>query len=348
MLVDRAKIHVVAGRGGGGSISFRREKYVPKGGPDGGDGGRGGDVVLEVIAEVRTLLDFRERPRYDAGKGGAGSGNNRSGKDGEDLVLRIPPGTVVKDAGTGEVLRDLTQAGERWVAARGGRGGRGNARFATATHQAPRRADPGEPGEELHLELELKLIADVGLVGPPNVGKSTLLSRISRARPRIGDYPFTTLEPNLGIVDLDLERRFIVADLPGLIEGAHAGKGLGLEFLRHIERTRVLVLLVEATSPDPQRDLETIEHELARYSAPLLEKRKLVVLTKLDLIPPEEHAGLAERLGIPGSHAISSHTGAGVPALIEELWSLIVRAPALGAATSADVGGVRRSEKPRA
>ncbi|MCE9627897.1 MAG: GTPase ObgE, partial [Candidatus Eisenbacteria bacterium] len=237
MLIDIAKIHCQAGRGGGGCVSFRREKYVPKGGPDGGDGGKGGDIWLEVDPHVRTLLDCRERPHYKAVPGRPGSGNNSTGRNGDDLVIHVPAGTVVKDAETGEIVADLVRAGDRFCAAKGGRGGRGNARFASPTHQAPRRADPGEEGTERTVELELKLIADVGLVGLPNAGKSTLLSRISRARPKIADYPFTTLEPNLGIVALEDHRTFVVADLPGLIEGAHQGKGLGLQFLRHVERT---------------------------------------------------------------------------------------------------------------
>jgi GTP-binding protein len=323
MLVDLARIHVLAGRGGNGCVSFRREKYVPKGGPDGGDGGHGGSVVLQVDPHVRTLLDCREQPRYRAESGRAGSGNNRTGKDGEDLVILVPPGTVAKEMEGGTVVADLVQSGERWVAARGGRGGRGNARFATPTHQAPRRADPGEPGEERRLELELKLIADAGLVGLPNAGKSTLLSRISRARPRIADYPFTTLEPNLGIVVRDAERQFVVADLPGLIEGAHQGKGLGLEFLRHVERTRVLVFLLDASRPSPAEDLALLEGELSRYSAALMEKPRLVTLTKADLIAPEERASLPARVGLPDASFISAPSGEGLDAWLERLWRVL-------------------------
>mgnify|MGYP001566341322 CR=1 FL=1 len=323
MLIDLARIHVIAGSGGDGCVSFRREKYVPKGGPDGGDGGHGGSVTLAVDVHVRTLLDCREAPRYRADSGGAGSGNNRTGKDGEDVVIKVPPGTVVKDAESGTVLVDLLEPGVTWPAASGGRGGRGNARFATATHQAPRRADPGVPGEERWLELELKLIADVGLVGLPNAGKSTLLSRISRARPRIADYPFTTLEPNLGIVVRDPERQFVVADLPGLIEGAHAGKGLGLEFLRHVERTRVLVFLLDVTRPDPAEDLRMLENELARYSGALADKPRLVTLTKADVLPADEQAGASARAGLPGALLISAHSGAGMDAWLEATWRLI-------------------------
>ena len=323
MLIDLARIRVIAGKGGDGCVSFRREKYVPKGGPDGGDGGHGGSVTLEVDPHVRTLLDCREAPRYRADPGRAGSGNNRTGKDGEDVVIKVPPGTVVKDAESGVALADLLEPGATWVAARGGRGGRGNARFATSTHQAPRRADPGEPGEERSLELELKLIADVGLVGLPNAGKSTLLSRITRARPRIADYPFTTLEPNLGLVVRDPERQFIVADLPGLIEGAHAGKGLGLEFLRHVERTRVLVFLLDVSRPAPAEDLRMLENELARHSGALAKKPRLVTLTKADLLPAEEHAGAPARAGLPGALLVSAHSGAGMDAWLEATWRLL-------------------------
>ena len=328
MLIDLARIHVIAGKGGDGCVSFRREKYVPKGGPDGGDGGHGGSVLLRVDPHVRTLLDCREAPRYRAESGRPGSGNSRTGKDGEDVVIKIPPGTVVKDAESGTILADLLAPDAAWTAARGGRGGRGNARFATPSHQAPRRADPGEPGEERWLELELKLIADVGLVGLPNAGKSTLLSRITRARPRIADYPFTTLEPNLGIVARDAERQFVVADLPGLIEGAHAGKGLGLEFLRHVERTRVLVFLLDVTRPSPADDLRLLERELTSHRIELADKPRLVTLTKADLLPAEAHAGAAARVGLPQALLISAHSGLGMDRWLEETWRLLEHARA--------------------
>jgi GTP-binding protein len=258
-----------------------------------------------------------------APNGGAGSGNNRTGKDGADVVIEVPPGTVVKDAASGDVVADLVEPGARWEAARGGRGGRGNARFATATHQAPRRADPGEPGIARILELELKLIADVGLVGPPNAGKSTLLSRISRARPRIAPYAFTTLEPNLGIVDLDGERRFVVADLPGLIEGAHHGKGLGLEFLRHVERTRALAFLVESVAENPAAELAMVERELGEYSSALLTKPRVVVLTKADLLSPEQRDRGAAGLGMPDARLVSAPSGLGIGSLLESLWQMV-------------------------
>jgi GTP-binding protein len=333
MLIDQARIHVIAGGGGGGSVSFRREKYVPKGGPDGGDGGRGGSVVLEVDVHVRTLLDCREQPRYRAYRGRPGSGNRRSGKDGRDLVVRVPAGTVVRDPASGEMVADLIRAGDRFPAAQGGRGGRGNAHFATPTHQAPRYAEPGEPGEERWLELELKLIADVGFVGLPNAGKSTLLSRVSRARPRIAPYPFTTLEPHLGIVALDEERQFVAADLPGLIAGAHEGRGLGHQFLRHIERTRVLLFMVEVGAEEPARDLEVLEREVSLHSPALLEKPRRVILTKADLLPPEGRAAAPVRLGLPDARLISAQTGEGLAPLLEELWGLI--APALAAESDA-------------
>ena len=336
MLVDQAGIHVIAGAGGAGCVSFRREKYVPKGGPDGGDGGRGGSVILRVDPHVRTLLDCREQPRYRADAGRPGSGNQRSGKDGRDLVISLPSGTVVKDAASGVVLADLVRPGQEFVAARGGRGGRGNAHFATATHQAPRRAETGGPGEERRLDLELKLIADVGLVGLPNAGKSTLLSRISRARPRIAPYPFTTLEPNLGLVVLDPERQFVVADVPGLIEGAHEGRGLGIQFLRHLERTRAIVRLVDVTSERPAEDLRLVEREMAMHSADLARRPGLVALTKADLIPAEQHADAAARAGLPDARVISAHSGAGVRELLEDLWTLI--APARAAAEAAEGG----------
>ena len=269
MFVDEAIIKVKAGDGGNGCVAFRREKFVPRGGPSGGDGGRGGHVILRASKQHNTLIRFRYRREHKAQRGRHGEGSDRTGHGGDDLVLDVPVGTEVRDAGTGEKLFDLVDDGEAWTAACGGRGGRGNARFATSTNQAPRRADPGTPGEERHLKLELKLLADVGLVGLPNAGKSTLISRISAAHPKVADYPFTTLEPHLGVATVDAFESFVVADIPGIIEGAHQGQGLGLTFLRHIERTRLLVHLIDisgVSERDPVGDYEVIVGELGSYS----------------------------------------------------------------------------------
>ncbi|MDP6775826.1 MAG: GTPase ObgE [Candidatus Latescibacteria bacterium] len=314
MFVDQVKIFVRSGKGGNGCSSFRREKYVPHGGPDGGDGGDGGDVVVAPNAQLSTLLDYRYRQHIAADRGGHGKGKKWKGKRGEDAVIQAPPGTVVRDADTGEVLLDLADADGPVILLRGGRGGRGNTHFATPTHQAPERADPGQEGQERHLELELKLIADVGLVGHPNAGKSTLLSRVSAAHPKIADYPFTTLQPNLGIVSLDDFSSFVVADIPGLIEGAHEGRGLGFQFLRHIERTRVLLFLIDASQPAPVEDLEVLREELRHFSPRLLLKPSLVVTSKIDLLPPDERE--ASRLGGAADLAISAVTGEGIQNLI--------------------------------
>ena len=288
MFIDYVKIHVIAGHGGSGCMSFHREKFVPKGGPDGGDGGHGGSIILEGNQNLRTLQDYSYHKLYKAKRGQHGMGDNKHGKKGESIVLQVPLGTIVKDAETGEILGDIVQNGQRLVVARGGRGGRGNARFATPTHRSPREWEPGQPGEERWIELELKLIADIGLVGLPNAGKSTLLSRISHARPKIADYPFTTLEPNLGIVSYRNFRNFVVADIPGLIEGAHTGKGLGHQFLKHIERTRALAYLIDVTDPDPEKTFKTLYHELKAYSQQLVQKPFMVVLTKVDLLTDED------------------------------------------------------------
>ena len=286
MFVDEVEIQVKAGDGGSGCVSFRREKFVPRGGPNGGDGGRGGSVIIEADENLGTLLDFRYRRHYTASRGGHGEGSDRHGASGEDRVLRVPVGTTVRDRETGLVLGDLTHHGQRLDIARGGRGGRGNARFATSTHQAPRRADPGEAGEARALRLELRLLADVGVVGFPNAGKSTLVSRLSAARPKIADYPFTTLVPALGLVRLDEERSFVIADVPGLIPGAAEGKGLGLRFLRHLERTRFLVHLLDldpTTGRDPVDDWRTIQAELETYSPELAARPQLIAANKTDL-----------------------------------------------------------------
>lgn len=324
MFLDHAVISIRAGRGGAGSVSFHRGSYAPLGGPDGGDGGKGGDVVIEVDPNLATLLDFRYRREYHAVDGNKGSGSNKTGRSGEDLVLHVPPGTVLRDAESGEPLGDLLNAGDRLIAARGGRGGRGNAHFATPTNQAPRHAQPGEEGEERSLALELKLIADVGLVGEPNAGKSTFLSSVSKATPKVADYPFTTLTPNLGVAQLTGDRTFVVADIPGIIEGAHEGKGLGLQFLRHIERTRTLALLIPCDSLEPQSVYEQLRSELVNYSAELAEKPFCVIFTKADLLPPEWPAPAVEAPEAWGQFVISAVSHAGLDPLLEALWAQAV------------------------
>ncbi len=320
--IDYAIIHVKAGAGGRGCVSFRREKYVPRGGPDGGDGGRGGDVIFEAENELNTLLDFRYKKGYNAEAGRHGMGKKMHGRDGGDLVVPVPPGTLIKDADTGEVIADLDCAGSEVVIARGGRGGLGNWHFRTATRQVPRFAQPGEEGEEKSLILELKLLADVGLIGLPNAGKSTLISVISSASPKIADYPFTTLVPNLGVVKLQNYRSFVVADIPGLIEGAHKGTGLGFQFLRHVERTSMLLHLVdisEGCETDPVEDLRKINRELELYSDLLSGKQQAVVGTKLD------SAGDKSRLNALSGHCrkedidffpVSAVTGRGIRKLV--------------------------------
>ncbi len=333
--VDQATIYVKAGDGGAGCVSFRREKFVPKGGPDGGDGGRGGNVVLRADEGLSTLLDFRYRRVFRARRGGHGQGSNRTGRSAPDLVIPVPVGTVVKDAATGEVLADLTQHGQEAVVARGGRGGRGNAHFATPTRRAPRYAEPGEKGEERTLILELRLMADAGLVGKPNAGKSTLLARMSAARPKIADYPFTTLHPNLGVVSLGLGQSFVLADLPGLVEGAHRGVGLGDRFLRHASRTRVLAYVLDAAlAEDPLQDLEVLRTELAAYDPALAERAQVVALNKVDLPDGRRRAeALQPVLARQGYHVFltSGVTGEGVAALARKLWEL-VQASRAGAA----------------
>ena len=318
--IDEAVIDIEAGRGGSGVVSFRREKYVPKGGPDGGDGGKGGDVVIEVDPNLSTLQDFRYRTRYRAGRGEHGGGNNRSGAEGEDVVLKVPPGTLVRESDSGDLIADLTRPGERAVVARGGRGGKGNAFFVRATRQAPRHAQEGEPGESRRIALELKLLADVGLVGSPNAGKSTLLSRVTAARPRIADYPFTTLTPNLGVVAPDAERSFVMADIPGLIEGAAEGRGLGIRFLRHIERTRVLCFLIDVLSPNPRTEYEALKAELRAWSPALLDLPRVVAWSKADLGEPPAGVDFADAAA---TYVISSVTGRGLDALVNDLWTRV-------------------------
>ena len=321
MFIDQAIIRVKAGDGGNGCLAFRREKYVPRGGPSGGDGGRGGDIFFVASEHYNTLLHYRFNPEHKAGRGRHGEGSNRTGHDGASIELPVPVGTVVYDADSGELLHDFTSPGDRFLIARGGRGGRGNARFATSTHQAPTEHEPGKPGEEKRLRLELKLLADVGLVGFPNAGKSTLISRISAARPKIADYPFTTLEPNLGVVETDDDRTFVVADIPGLIEGAHLGHGLGIQFLRHIERTRLLVHLVDvsdATGRDPAHDFDVVIEELAAFSPDLASKPMLLVASKIDALQTPSRLEAVERLAVERGLMflrISSVTGEGIDQL---------------------------------
>ena len=323
MFIDRAVVHVEAGTGGSGASSFRREKFVPLGGPDGGDGGRGGNVVVRGDRNLATLLDYTYRDRWTAERGEHGSGSNRTGRSGEDVVLPVPPGTVVRDADSGELLGEVLEDGDQIVVARGGRGGKGNAHFATATHQAPREWQPGEEGEQRSLELELKLIADVGLVGQPNAGKSTLLSVISAARPKIADYPFTTLSPNLGVVQLTGHRTFVVADIPGIIEGAHEGKGLGLQFLRHIERTRLLAFLIPIDALDWQAEYDQLRAEVRAYSEELAAKPHCVVFSKLDLLG-EEYVPAIEAPDAFGAFSISAAGRTGLDELLAAWWSQLL------------------------
>jgi GTP-binding protein len=329
MFLDEARIFVASGRGGDGAVHFRREKYVPRGGPDGGDGGRGGDVVLEVSPTLNTLYSFRHTRPYRAADGQAGGSSNKTGADGRDTIIRVPPGTVARDSESGEVLGDMLAGGQRLVVCRGGRGGRGNARFATSRNQAPRMAERGEPGEERWLVLELRLIADVGIVGVPNAGKSSLLAALTNARPKIAAYPFTTTEPNLGVVPLG-DRQLVLADIPGLIEGAHQGAGLGTAFLRHIRRTRVLIHLLDGGSADPLIDFSQINSELALFDPALEAKTQVVAVNKMDLPDvrdrwPQLEAALAKRRvsAIP----ISALARTGLEDLLREVLGALARAP---------------------
>jgi GTP-binding protein len=319
MFIDRATVRVQAGDGGSGIISFRREKFVPLGGPDGGEGGRGGSVIVRGDANLSTLLDYTYRDFWKAEAGDHGSGNNRSGRAGEDIVMPVPPGTVIRDKESGEFLGEILEPGHEIVVARGGRGGKGNAWFVTATHQSPREFQPGEDGEQRTLELELKLIADVGLVGQPNAGKSTLLSVISAARPKIADYPFTTLAPNLGVVPLSGHRTFVVADIPGIIEGAHEGKGLGLQFLRHIERTRILAFLIPIDAMDWQAEYDGLRAEVAAYSPELARKPHCIVFSKMDLLDDDWLPPL-DAPDAFGVYAISAAGRKGLDALLAAWW----------------------------
>jgi GTPase len=344
--LDRARILVKGGDGGNGVTAFRREKFVPRGGPSGGDGGRGGSVYIEATTQLNTLLQFRFNPEYRAGRGSHGEGDKRHGRDGDDRIVLVPVGTIVTDADTGELIHDFSEPGERLVIAKGGRGGKGNAQFATSTNRAPRHHEDGEPGVVRALALELKLIADVGLVGFPNVGKSTLISRISAARPKIADYPFTTLEPHLGVVAYGDEGSFVVADIPGLIEGAHEGTGLGLEFLRHIERTKLLahVIDVSSTDRDPIDDFMTISRELEQYNPTMLTKPQVVVASKMDALDGESRVDrLRDFCRVQGLELfeISAVSGLGINAFVAGIGAKVeqIRAAAIAAASSSAVQG---------
>jgi GTP-binding protein len=321
--VDQAVITVAAGTGGSGAEAFRRETFVPRGGPSGGDGGRGGDVILRADAQLNTLLDYRYQQHYQAERGEHGQGSNRTGRSGGDKVLRAPVGTVVFDADTDELIGELLNDGQELVLARGGRGGRGNAAFATPTRRAPREWEPGEEGETRRVRLELKLFADVGLVGEPNAGKSTLLAAVSAATPKIADYPFTTLQPNLGVIQLSGERTFVVADIPGIIEGAHEGRGLGLRFLRHIERTRTLAFMVPVDAENPQGVYDLLREEVKRYSEELSKKPHCIVLTKVDLLSGGTPLTRLEAPDAWAQYAISAVTRRGLGELLEGLWSQV-------------------------
>ncbi len=323
MFIDRVTVTVEAGTGGSGATSFRREYRVPLGGPDGGDGGRGGDVYVRGDENLTTLLDYTYRDRWVAERGEHGMGSNKTGRSGEDVILPVPPGTIVSDTATGERIGEVLSHGELLMVAKAGRGGKGNAFFATATHQSPREWQPGEQGEHRVLQLELKLIADVGLVGQPNAGKSTLLSVISAARPKIGDYPFTTLSPNLGVVQLSDHRTFVVADIPGIIEGAHEGRGLGLQFLRHIERTRLLAMLVPIDADDWQADYDALRGEIAAYSADLAARPHCIVFTKMDLLGDDEPPPI-DAPDAFGVYAISAAARQGLDPLVAAWWSRLL------------------------
>lgn len=320
--IDRAVIRVTAGTGGSGCTSFRREAYVPKGGPDGGDGGRGGSIYLEADAGISTLLDFQYRPHRKAERGQHGKGANKTGKSGADVRLPVPAGTEVRDAETGELIGELLEPGQVLLVAKGGRGGRGNAQFATPTHRAPREWEPGEEGEDRTVELILKSIADVGLVGEPNAGKSTLLSAVSAARPKVADYPFTTLTPQLGVVELSDHRSFVIADVPGLIEGAHEGRGLGTQFLQHLERTRVLAVLVPADAEDAQAVYRRLLEEIRQYDAGLAARPHVLVITKIDLLGPDTPEPPIEATEAAAVYPISAVARRGLEPLLEALWRL--------------------------
>ena len=326
MFIDEAQIQVKAGDGGHGCVSFRRERFIPKGGPDGGDGGRGGSVYFEAVENLDTLLDFAGKHHWHARNGQPGSGSNKHGADGQDLIIKIPPGTLIYDTGLDVLLKDMNEVGLKVCVCRGGKGGRGNKAFATATNQTPRNAETGKKGQERNIRLELKLIADVGLVGKPNAGKSTLISRCSEARPKIADYPFTTIEPVLGIVELSGFRRFVMADIPGLIEGSHKGAGLGVEFLKHIERTSIIAHILDIMpldGSDPDENYKAIRHELELYSRVLAQKQEVIIANKIDLDPDGKVVkDLREKLN-KEIYPISAVTGSGIKELTEFLWQKV-------------------------
>ena len=326
MFVDYSVIEAYAGKGGDGAVTFRREKYVPKGGPSGGDGGNGGNIIIKASTNLHTLLDFRYKKKYSAGDGDSGGNSLKDGKSGHDVIIRVPVGTVVKDSETEKLLFDLDQDGKEVILAKGGKGGKGNSKFATPTNQTPRFAEDGKPGESRKVILELKLIADVGLVGFPNSGKSTLISKISSAKPKIADYPFTTLEPNLGIVKYKNYQSFTVADIPGIIEGASQGKGLGHQFLRHIERTRIILFLIEITSENLQNDFNVLMNELKSYSPKLIQKKIFVSLSKADLIDSERMKQISrfKFKGIKDNPLVfSSISGYGLDKMMDILWDIL-------------------------
>jgi len=329
MFIDRAVVKVIAGTGGSGASSFARFKFKPKGGPDGGDGGHGGHIFVRGDANLATLLDYRYRTIWKAERGEHGKGKTKTGASAEDVTMPVPPGTIIRDLSTGELVAEILHDGDTVLVARGGRGGRGNARFTTPTHQAPREWEPGEEGQERDLELVLKLIADVGLVGEPNAGKSTLLSVMSAARPKIADYPFTTLEPNLGVVQLSGSRSFVMADIPGIIEGAHEGKGLGLKFLQHVERTRVLAFLVPLDAEDPQQVYDKLRAEVRLYSGELAARPHLLVLTKRDLLPASDAVPVLDAPEAARQMPVSSASGTGLEELKEYLFQFVAEARAL-------------------
>lgn len=326
MFIDEAQILISAGNGGDGCLSFRREKFIPKGGPDGGDGGRGGNIYFQAVENLDTLIDFTGKHHWQAQNGQPGSGNNKHGANGQDMIINVPPGTLIYDTDLGLLLKDLNDIGIKICICRGGGGGRGNKAFATSTNQTPRITTPGRKGQKRNIRLELKLIADIGLVGMPNAGKSTLISRCSKARPKIADYPFTTIEPVLGIVELSDFRRFVMADIPGLIEDAHKGTGLGFEFLKHIERTRVIVHILDIMPTDnsePAENYCTIRKELTQYSETLAEKKEIIVANKIDLDPEGKIVKkLQKKLG-KTIYPISAVTGTGIKTLTELLWKKV-------------------------